>query len=72
MVQHLKVLMPEPVLNISLAASEVVVHHKHVVPVHHESVHQVGANKPGTTRDQDSLLIFVGSELYIRVETCRR
>ena len=31
MMQHLKVLVAEPLLNVALAAREVVVHHEHLV-----------------------------------------
>ena len=67
MVQHLKVLMPKPLLYISLAASEVVVHHEHLMPIQHQLVYQVGSNKASSSSDQDSLPVLVGPKLYIRI-----
>ena len=65
MVQHLKVLMAKPLLNIPLAASEVVVHHEHLVPIQHQLVHQVGANKPSPSSNQDPLPVLVSPELDV-------
>ena len=69
MVQHLKVLMPKPLLYVPLPACEVVVHHKHLVPIQHQLVHQVGSNKASSSSYKNSLPVFVGPELDIRVGT---
>ena len=39
MMQHLKVLMPKPLLYVPLPASEIVVHHEHLVPIQHQLVY---------------------------------
>ena len=62
-VQHLEVLVSEPLLDVPLAASEVVVSHEDLVSVHHESVHQVGAHEPRPARHQDPLPVLVSPEL---------
>ena len=46
MVEELKVLVANPVLNIALSPSEEVVNHRHLVSFHHQLIHQVRANKP--------------------------
>ena len=40
-VDHLEVLVPDPLLDVPLGACEVVVRHEDLVPIHHEGVHQV-------------------------------
>ena len=67
MVQHLKVLMSQPLLYVPLAAGEVVVNHKHFMTIEHQLVNQVGPNKASSSSDQDPLSVLVCSELDIRI-----
>lgn len=44
-VDQLEVLVADPVLHVSLPASEEVVHHSHFMAVHHELVGEMGAHE---------------------------
>ena len=64
-VNHLEVLVADPLLDVAPRAGEVVVRHEDLVPVQHERVHQVRAHEPRAARHQDPLPIAICPELEL-------
>ena len=71
MMQHLKVLMAQPVFYVPFSPGEIVIYHKDFVSVHHQLVHKMGTNKTGAASHKDPFSVFVGPELDLWEGTYR-